>query len=145
MTDMAFGSRRQAFLDATAPPDEVDYEPGLPLLSQLLASPKMAADLVKKAADSVGAIRTAKVAVDELEAAQRKAEAGIQAAKDQIAKLHAEHDKRVAAREVELAAGEKRAAGIEAKAVEHEKAAAASKAEAARRLQRVEQAISGAA
>jgi hypothetical protein len=143
---MTFGqSRRQAFLEAVAPSydDEPNYEPGLRLVQQLLGDAKKAADLVDRAVKATATIKSSKAALDELEAAQRRAQDSIAAANAEIARVRAAHEAAMAKREALVSATEKQVANSLARAQLDAKAAADLKAEAKRRLDAISQVVNG--
>jgi hypothetical protein len=138
-------SRRQAFLEATAPANDepADLGPGIKYVQELMRDSKAIAPLLKQAADATAAIRTAQAALAELERAQTRAEQGVERANAEVDRIKADHDRRVAIREAELAARENRAQELEAKAVEQEAKAKSYRDEQIRRLQNVERAVQG--
>jgi hypothetical protein len=131
---MAFGAR-QRFLDAAAPAAEHDPTPDhfkvLADLAQTLATgggKKLLDDLLKASRDARGA---AEVAQRE-QAAVRKAHEELDLERDrhrqQLDKERNDHDRRIAEREVEMAAREKRTKELQAQAERDLKAAADLKA-----------------
>ena len=143
---MAFGSAQQRFLAAsTSIEDETPSVAGvLQDLADLLANPKKAAALVEQKLALEKARATAARAKEDMLLAQAQAEAGIDKARAEVARLRAGHDQLVAKREAELAAREKRAKEAEQQAVEHEVKAAQLRNEMSRRLEQMNRASQGA-
>lgn len=107
---------------STAPPDV------LKLLQAALASPAAAkaaiADLVAALTKHDAAATAAKAEQQKLADLKQEVETGIAVLRtkteQELAVVAADHDRRVAQREVELTARERRASELEAKATEHE-------------------------
>jgi hypothetical protein len=117
--------------------------PALDFIADLMKDAAKARAFLDKATTAAKTLGMTRAAVSELETARRKAESDITAVTAEIARVRAAHEAAMAKREALVSATEKQVANSLQQAKLDAKAAADLKAEAKRRLDRVEAAING--